>query len=164
MRPDYLTVFFSLFLLFGFCSAHIDRRSGIHTKAEKHLAKDESCEPIVQLQQSPVLTRSYRLAALVVWISDDGALPSYSSLFFASVAKNAGILDVFLFHESSNLDNLDVPRNVFLINLGKGGFSRLAAEKIGLLHIFFPLINLAVCRNRARLPKASYIEVAESVC
>lgn len=76
----------------------------------------------------------FRIALLVNWIGE-GSIPASSRYFLSSVAANANLLDLLLFHESSeqlvsSVSSQSYP-NVYLHDLGHNGFSELAASKMG---------------------------------
>lgn len=76
----------------------------------------------------------FRIAVVVAWIGG-GHVPASTHYFLSSVAANANLLDLLLFHENNNhlgdfIGDRDYP-NVYLHNLGKSGLGELAARKMG---------------------------------
>jgi len=74
-----------------------------------------------------------RIAILIVWYGSKSA-PRNVDFLFSSIAANENLVDLLLFHEDNDqLQQTVQPAqtNIKLVNLGAGGFTSLAADRMG---------------------------------
>ena len=140
-------------------SHHVARHSVPFERAQFHGDFHKRVHAVAQIGKpssdySISKVSPFRIAILLVWYGPNSA-PKNIEFFLSSVAANANLVDLLLFHEGNSALEKTVSnagqKNVHLINLGPNGFTSLVAEKLGisLLSLLFSLLpqrlSLSLC-------------------